>query len=195
VRVGLLEVVERTLGGVLTQLPQLTLVAEVVGESRAVHRFDQNLVERLVGTVRPVLGVPAQRVQEAALQIRPQPEQCRLPLPGGVHALESAVVQLITEVERQVQVLAVGIGLVNRGVHRQGALGARTAPQRPEGSAAEFAAARGQKGLVQPDIGGLRRFHSWDSSLVSLGPRVWSESPPGAAEPLALWRWLVSHQG
>lgn len=200
--IGLLEVVERTLGGVLPQMPQLSLVPEEVRHSRAVQRLDEDPGECLVGAAGAGFRVCTQCFQESVFQSRSQPEKRGVPFPGGVDVVEPAVVQFVTEVERQVQVLAVRIGLVDGTVRRQGAFATRTGAQGSEDSVTEDAAARRQDGLTRAHIRVLRRFHvPYSSPGPSRPVRSFSadagppDRGPRTAEPLTLRRWLVSHQG
>ena len=75
------------------------------GAQREVHRAAAGRHRHLAPQIRlePPLQLPAQR------------EQRRLPLPALVHPGQAAVVQLVTEVERELQILLA----VGRGWHGQ----------------------------------------------------------------------------
>ena len=106
VGVGLLELVRRAVDDELQVLLERAVALEVARERRRVvggldrTQFDVHLVA--AGGHR---DVAPQRGLEAALQLGAQGEQRRLPLPAVVHAGQPAVVQLVAEVERELEVL------------------------------------------------------------------------------------------
>ena len=74
---------------------------------RVLHRAQREV--HLTGRHRSLVArdALAQLRLEAALQVPAQCEQGRFPLPVGIGAREAAVVELVEEVQREVQVLLV----------------------------------------------------------------------------------------
>jgi hypothetical protein len=109
VRVGLLELVGGAVDDELEQLRARALALEVLGERRRVvlgldgAQRDVHLLGRHVALGR------ADRLDQPGLEVRleasAERQQRRLPLPLLGDAVEAAVVQLVTEVERELEVL------------------------------------------------------------------------------------------
>src|SRR5699024_10298337 len=91
--VGLLQVVERAVRDVLTQLPHLPMATQVVGEAERVDVLDKERLEFTVH-VRARGNVVSKRVDEGFFQLGTERQQRRVPLEVGVDPLESTVVGL-----------------------------------------------------------------------------------------------------
>ncbi len=90
-------------------LPPFTVAQQEVGRAVTVGGFHQEHAQLLRQRChRPGLG--AQGVQEGVLQVPAQGQDRGMPLPGGVHAGEGAIVQFVADVERQLMVLPPGVG-------------------------------------------------------------------------------------
>ena len=119
VRVALLEVIQRAMHEVLPHLLPRAAVAQVVRRSRSVDRLDRerlHLVGRHTsGPISPTSRRTA--VRNAPLESAAQLQQAGIPLPSRVDAREAAVVQLVADVERQLQIQPVWIGFADRCGH------------------------------------------------------------------------------
>ena len=142
VRVGLLELVGGAVDDELEQLRARALALEVLGERRRVV-LGLDGAQRDVHLLGPDVALGrAQRLDQPGLEARLQPcaqrQQRRLPLPLLGDAVEAAVVQLVTEVERELEVL---VGQRVRGDRRLGRPHAvRVAHERVEESVRQRAA-------------------------------------------------------
>ncbi|MGW1711533.1 hypothetical protein ACWCP8_40530 [Streptomyces sp. NPDC002206] len=79
-----------------------SLVPRKVGHALGVHRLQNGFVQRAAD----ILGnqhVSAQSRQEPWLHLGTHPERFRIPLPGTVHTVEAAVVQLVAEVQGELE--------------------------------------------------------------------------------------------
>ena len=107
-RIGLLQLVEGAVDDELTKFLDARLDLEMAGERDALvfgleakeQVADLCRVDRLA---RPRRGF--QGIEEGLLEHRPHRKQPGTPLPSGIDALESAVVELEAEVERQLQIV------------------------------------------------------------------------------------------
>ena len=115
-RIALLEVVQRAVHEVLLHLLPGALVAQVVRRPGAVDRLDAQRVHLGVGVFvgSDVADVAADRVEEHVLELAAQRQQRRVPLPAGIDAGEPAVVQLVADVQRQVKIEPVRVGIADR---------------------------------------------------------------------------------
>ncbi len=92
---------------VLPRLPALALGQEVAGRAAVARRGQQVFHQLREWWHRPGLG--PDRGEERAFQGLPEPEQPGVPLPAGVDPGQTAVVQFVAEVERELMVLAPGV--------------------------------------------------------------------------------------
>jgi hypothetical protein len=122
-RVGLLEVVDGAVRDVLAQLPALAAVGQVPRRAGAADRLEQQRGEGGLDVVAAG-GVPAQRVEEGPLELRAQAEHVGVPLERVVHARLRPVVQLVGQVERELEVVAVRVDVGARHGQAVGRAGA-----------------------------------------------------------------------
>jgi hypothetical protein len=102
VGIALLEVIERTMHEVLLHLLPCTAVTQVIGRAVAVDRLQGNRVHFRGGTVvgGDLADVAADGRQKRVLEASAQMKQSGIPFPSGIDRTESAIVQLVADIER-----------------------------------------------------------------------------------------------
>ncbi len=127
-RIAFLEVVQRAVHEVLAHLRPGALVAQVIGRARTVDGLDRQRAHRVRGgLIRPdASDLIAYRAQEHLFEPAAQVQQRWIPFPSRVDSVESAVVQLVADVEGQLQIQAVGICFAERDFHRSAMQGGAT---------------------------------------------------------------------
>src|SRR4051794_14990291 len=122
VRVGLLEVIQRAVHEVLPHLLPGSDIPQVVRGARAVNRFNRYRVHCLGGGLAgsDLTDVVTHRAEKRLFEAAADMQQRRIPLPARVDPGESAVVKLVADVEGQLQIEAVRVGLTQRNVDRPG---------------------------------------------------------------------------
>ncbi len=88
--------------------------AKVIGRPGAISRLDGQLLHLGVGGVlgADVADIALHGGQKRLFELGPQMQQSRVPLPAGVDAGETAVMEFVADVEGELDVDAVGIGVV-----------------------------------------------------------------------------------
>ena len=119
VGIAFLEVIQRTMHEVLLHLLPGAVVTQVIGRAVAVDRLEGNRVHfrRCIAIKINFADVATDGAQKRVFEASPQMEQSRIPFPSRIDHMKSAIVQLVADVERELQVESVRIRFADRG-HR-----------------------------------------------------------------------------
>ena len=129
--VAFLEVIQRTMHEVLLHLLPGAAVTQVIGRAVAVDRLEGNRIHFRRGIAIKInfADVATDGAQKRFFDASAQMKQCRIPFPSRIDHMESAIVQLVADVERELQVESVRIRFADWGIDRPRMQGRTSVPK------------------------------------------------------------------